>query len=63
MASKILQRYGHKPIILVGGARIAIGDPSGKSEERKSISMFDVFIMLIQFQEQISKIIDFDSTE
>lgn len=63
MASKILQRYGHKPIILVGGATCAIGDPSGKSEERKSISMFDVYHNVDSVQEQISKIIDFDSTD
>ena len=35
IAAKILQTHGHRPIILVGGATCAIGDPSGKSEERK----------------------------
>lgn len=30
-----LQRCGHKPIVLVGGATGMIGDPSGKNEERK----------------------------
>ena len=29
------QRYGHKPIALIGGATGMIGDPSGKSSERK----------------------------
>ena len=29
------QRYGHKPIALIGGATGMIGDPSGKSNERK----------------------------
>ncbi len=29
------QRCGHKPVALVGGATGMIGDPSGKSEERK----------------------------
>ena len=29
-----LQRAGHKPIALVGGATGMVGDPSGKSEER-----------------------------
>ena len=29
-----LQRSGHKPIILIGGATGMVGDPSGKSKER-----------------------------
>lgn len=61
MVSKIMQQYGHKPIILVGGATCAIGDPSGKSEERKAISMETVFHNVECVKKQISKIIDFDS--
>jgi tyrosyl-tRNA synthetase len=34
MALSWLQRYGHKPIAMVGGATGRIGDPSGKSKER-----------------------------
>lgn len=63
MVSKILQRYGHKPIILVGGATCAIGDPSGKSEERKSITMDDVFHNVDCVKVQIAKIIDFNTKE
>src|SRR6201987_142730 len=33
-----LQKAGHKPIALVGGATGMIGDPSGKSEERNLLS-------------------------
>ena len=61
MAAKILQSYGHKPIILVGGATCAIGDPSGKTEERKAISMEDVFRNVECVKKQIAKIIDFNS--
>jgi tyrosyl-tRNA synthetase len=61
MVAKIMQQYGHKPIILVGGATCAIGDPSGKSEERKAISMETVFHNVECVKKQISKIIDFDS--
>src|SRR3984957_20472447 len=32
------QRAGHKPIAVVGGATGMVGDPSGKSEERKLLS-------------------------
>lgn len=61
MVSRLMQQYGHKPIILVGGATCAIGDPSGKSEERKTISMETVFHNVECVKKQISKIIDFDS--
>src|SRR6266699_1105465 len=33
-----LQRAGHKPIALVGGATGMVGDPTGKSEERNLLS-------------------------
>ena len=35
MMLKHFQVAGHKPIVLVGGATGMIGDPSGKSQERK----------------------------
>ena len=63
IVAKIMQQYGHKPIILVGGATCAIGDPSGKSEERKAISMDTVFHNVECVKKQISKVIDFDSSE
>ena len=63
VVANIMQQYGHKPIILVGGATCAIGDPSGKSEERKAISMDTVFHNVECVKKQISRIIDFDSNE
>ena len=36
--AKLLQAYGHKPIVLLGGATAFIGDPSFKSEERKLLT-------------------------
>jgi tyrosyl-tRNA synthetase len=33
-----LQRAGHKPVALVGGATGMVGDPSGKSAERNLLS-------------------------
>ena len=37
-----LQRFGHKPIAIVGGGTGMIGDPSGKSQERVLLSSADV---------------------
>ena len=34
-----LQKSGHKPIALVGGATGMVGDPSGKSDERKLLDL------------------------
>src|SRR6185295_8490971 len=33
-----LQKFGHKPIALVGGATGMVGDPAGKTEERNLLS-------------------------
>ena len=38
MCLRLLQKYGHQPIVLLGGGRTRIGDPSGKEETRKILS-------------------------
>ena len=38
MILRLLQKHGHKPIIIVGGATTKIGDPSGKDEMRKMLT-------------------------
>ena len=38
MCLKLLQKYGHQPIVLLGGGTTRIGDPSGKEETRKILS-------------------------
>ncbi len=38
MILRLLQQYGHKPIILIGGATTKIGDPTGKEETRKYLT-------------------------
>ena len=35
MILRLMQKHGHRPIILLGGGTTLIGDPSGKSETRK----------------------------
>ena len=35
MCLRLLQKYGHKPIVLLGGGTTLIGDPSGKDNTRK----------------------------
>ena len=42
MCLRMLQKYGHQPIVLLGGGTTRIGDPSGKEETRKMLSDKDI---------------------
>ena len=55
------QNAGHKPIALVGGATGMVGDPSGKSEERKFLSEELLNHNLECQKKQLAKFLDFDS--
>src|SRR6187399_3079073 len=48
-----LQKAGHKPIALVGGATGMVGDPTGKSEERNLLSEETLAINLAGVQKQL----------
>jgi tyrosyl-tRNA synthetase len=54
-----LQRAGHKAIALVGGATGMVGDPSGKSKERKLLDEQTLQNNLISQQKQLERFIDF----
>lgn len=53
------QRAGHRPIALIGGATGMIGDPSGKSEERKLLSEEAIRANEEKIRAQLSKFLDF----
>lgn len=55
-----LQRSGHKPIALVGGATGMVGDPSGKSEERNLLSEEVLQKNVAGVKAQLEKFLDFD---
>ncbi len=61
MMLKHLQRAGHKPIALVGGATGMIGDPSMKSAERKLLDEETLRHNQECIHQQLSKFLDFDS--
>lgn len=61
--AKLLQSYGHKPIVLLGGATAFIGDPSFKSEERKLLSPETVAHNIEGIHNQVSKLLNFNSSE
>lgn len=58
-----LQRAGHKPIALVGGATGMVGDPSGKSEERNLLSEEVLNVNVAGVKAQLEKFLDFDKNK
>ena len=58
-----LQKCGHKPIALVGGATGMVGDPSGKSEERNLLSEETLNHNIACVKKQLEKFLDFKSGE
>ncbi|MBX3102812.1 MAG: tyrosine--tRNA ligase [Bacteroidetes bacterium] len=54
-----LQRCGHKPVLLVGGATGLIGDPSGKRAERKLLDADQVLHNVACIRQQLMQFLDF----
>ena len=63
MMLRHLQRCGHKPYLLVGGATGMIGDPSGKSLERNLLDAETLYHNQEAIKRQVAKFLDFDGTE
>ena len=58
-----LQKAGHKPVALVGGATGMVGDPSGKSEERQMLSEEVLLKNVAGVKNQLEKFLDFDANK
>ena len=58
-----LQRDGHQPIALVGGATGMVGDPSGRSEERSLLDEETLQHNLRGIEKALRKILDFERQE
>jgi tyrosyl-tRNA synthetase len=57
-----LQKAGHKPIALIGGATGMIGDPTGKSEERNLLSEDQLAKNVSGIKQQLGRFLNFDSS-
>ncbi len=57
-----LQRAGHKPYALVGGATGMIGDPSGKSHERNLLDVATIEHNCNGIRKQLERFLDFSAT-
>ena len=55
-----LQKAGHKPVALIGGATGMIGDPSGKSEERNLLSEEQLSRNINGIRKQLETYLDFN---
>ncbi|MFT3677487.1 MAG: tyrosine--tRNA ligase [Chitinophagaceae bacterium] len=58
-----LQRAGHKPIALVGGATGMVGDPSGKSQERNLLDEATLNRNVAGVKAQLERYLDFDAAK
>ncbi len=56
-----LQRAGHRPIVVVGGATGMVGDPSGKSAERNLLGDDELAANLAGIRSQLSRFLEFGS--
>lgn len=59
MALAQMQRYGHRPLMLVGGGTGMVGDPSGKTEMRKLLSLAEIESNSQALKSQLSRFVDF----
>lgn len=54
-----MQKAGHRPIALVGGATALIGDPSGRTDMRQMLTKDDISKNVAAIKGQLEKLIDF----
>ena len=59
MCLRLLQKYGHQPIVLLGGGTTLIGDPSGKDVTRKILEEKIIDENIIKIKEIFKKLLNF----
>ena len=58
MILKMMQKYGHRPIVLLGGGTTLIGDPSGKDSTRKILEKKEIDNNIKSIKKAFNKILD-----
>ena len=58
MILKLMQKYGHRPIVLLGGGTTLIGDPSGKDATRKMLNNEEIKKNISSIKKVFNKILD-----
>ena len=59
MILKLMQKHGHRPIVLLGGGTTLIGDPSGKDTTRKILKEKEIKKNIQSIKKVFKKILDF----
>lgn len=54
-----MQRFGHTPVVVLGGATARIGDPSGKSVERPLLDDAEIVMNVRRIQKHFERVLDF----
>ena len=60
MAASIMQKAGHKPILLVGGGTAMVGDPSGRNDMRQMMTRETVAANVEKIKPQLSRFVSFE---
>ena len=63
MILKLMQKFGHRPIVLLGGGTTLIGDPSGKDSTRKVLKKDEIENNIKNIKKVFYKILDFSKEE
>ena len=58
MILKLMQKHGHRPIVLLGGGTTLIGDPSGKDSTRKILKKKEIKNNIQSIKKVFNKILD-----
>jgi len=56
-----MQKAGHRPIAIVGGGTVMVGDPSGKTEMRQMLSLEQIARNSSKIKDQLSRYISFEN--
>ncbi len=58
MVLRLMQKYGHRPIVLIGGGTTLIGDPSGKDTTRKILGQKEIKRNIKHIKKVFSKVLN-----
>ena len=61
MSLRLMQKHGHKPIVLIGGGTTRIGDPSGKDKTRKILGEKEIEKNIESIEKILKKFLDTDN--
>lgn len=60
---RMFQKFGHRPVLVMGGTTAAIGDPSGKSAERPLLSQDEINENIIHIKQTIQHCLDYSNAK